>query len=289
MDGKRQKTGEIRVRKGINGKNFEKKARYNQLNKSIDEFCMEHYGVTYTKGKGKEPGHGKSVEELKAVEKLHHITAQVNEQEQRRIREQELAKQAKQQQEAAEQAIYDAELQANALSQQIETQKTEMIALAAEKVQLEKPVTLLGKQKQMVMAAEKILEQQEVILTTANNHAQKTVAEAESKAAALVAEAEEKLKIARKTESAANELLKTAKESMHQAQQMMDDATLYIRNGIQKQIDYWLQIPTVRDAIERVKSSEAFRDVFGKTHDRRKQYVEMLQKREKSQRTGRER
>ncbi len=75
---KGKRTGEVRQRHGINGKNFEKKPRYNQLNQKIDEYCLDHYGITYTKGKGKEAGHGKSVEELKASEKLHQIQAEQN-------------------------------------------------------------------------------------------------------------------------------------------------------------------------------------------------------------------
>jgi len=75
---KGKKTDEVRQRQGINGKNFEKKPRYNQLNQKIDEYCLEHYGITYTKGKGKEAGHGKRVEQLKAEEKLHQLQAELN-------------------------------------------------------------------------------------------------------------------------------------------------------------------------------------------------------------------
>lgn len=103
-------TGEKRERKGINGKNFEKKPRYNQLNKKIDEYCMEHYGITYTKGKGKEAGHGKSVEELKAEEKLHQIQAEQNKAQSDREAAERAAEQARQQREADEQQ--SAELQA---------------------------------------------------------------------------------------------------------------------------------------------------------------------------------
>lgn len=75
---KGKKTGELRQRQGINGKHFEVKPRYNQLNDKMDEYCMENYSVKYTKGKGKEKGHGKSVEELKAEEKLHQLQAELN-------------------------------------------------------------------------------------------------------------------------------------------------------------------------------------------------------------------
>lgn len=89
-----KKTGVVRNRKGINGKNFEKRPRYNQLNKMIDEYCLMYYGITYTKGKGKEAGYGKSVEELKANEKVNKLTALAKEKESQRIREQQLLSQA---------------------------------------------------------------------------------------------------------------------------------------------------------------------------------------------------
>ena len=104
---KNKKTGEITQRRGINGKHFETKSRYNKLNRAIDDYCLANYGVRYTKGKGKDknPDFGQSVEELKAAEKLHQITAQANEQEQRRIREQEKAAKAQEERKAAEEEV----------------------------------------------------------------------------------------------------------------------------------------------------------------------------------------
>ena len=115
---KGKKTGEFRHRQGINGKHFEVKPRYNQLNGKIDEYCMKYHGITYTKGKGKEPGHGKTVETLKAEEKLHQITAQTNAAMQQRIREQELTEQARQQREANEQASAEALAEADKAEQE---------------------------------------------------------------------------------------------------------------------------------------------------------------------------
>lgn len=115
---KGKKTGEFRHRQGINGKHFEVKPRYNQLNGKIDEYCMKYHGITYTKGKGKEPGHGKTVETLKAEEKLHQITAQTNAVMQQRIREQELTEQARQQREANEQASAEALAEADKAEQE---------------------------------------------------------------------------------------------------------------------------------------------------------------------------
>lgn len=91
-----KKTGAVRNRKGINGKNFEKRPRYNRLNKMIDEYCLMYYGFTYTKGKGKETGYGKSVEELKANEKVNRLTALAKEKESQRLREQQLLSQVRQ-------------------------------------------------------------------------------------------------------------------------------------------------------------------------------------------------
>ncbi len=128
---KGKKTGEVRHRQGINGKHFEVKPRYNQLNGKIDEYCMKHHGITYTKGKGKEPGHGKTVETLKAEEKLHQIIAQTNAAMQQRIREQELTEQARKdrlhEQELAEQAQIEA---SEAISKATAEAKKEAAAIA---------------------------------------------------------------------------------------------------------------------------------------------------------------
>lgn len=43
-------TGETRERKGINGKNFETKVRYAELNKLVDDFCINTFGVGYMTG-----------------------------------------------------------------------------------------------------------------------------------------------------------------------------------------------------------------------------------------------
>lgn len=54
------KTGE---RKGINGKNFEKKPRYNELNNLVQDYCHKAFGVDFLTG---EEAQKKSVELLKA-------------------------------------------------------------------------------------------------------------------------------------------------------------------------------------------------------------------------------
>ena len=63
-----KKSGE--ERKGINGKNFETRAKMNELNKAIDEMCRREFGVPYMTGKGKGKGSGKSVEEVKTETQL---------------------------------------------------------------------------------------------------------------------------------------------------------------------------------------------------------------------------
>lgn len=54
------KTGE---RKGINGKNFERKSRYNELNNLVQDYCQKTFGVNFLTG---EEAQKKSVELLKA-------------------------------------------------------------------------------------------------------------------------------------------------------------------------------------------------------------------------------
>lgn len=62
------KSGE--ERKGINGKNFQTRAKMNELNKAIDEMCRREFGVPYMTGKGKGKGRSKSVEEVKTETQL---------------------------------------------------------------------------------------------------------------------------------------------------------------------------------------------------------------------------
>lgn len=63
---KNPKTGEPRERRGINGRAFEKRSRYNELNKAMDEMCRKEFGVPYMTGKSKgRGGSKKSVEALK--------------------------------------------------------------------------------------------------------------------------------------------------------------------------------------------------------------------------------
>lgn len=130
---KGKKTDEVRQRQGINGKNFEKKPRYNQLNQKIDEYCLEHYGITYTKGKGKEAGHGKKVEELKAEEKLHQLKTEQNKARADREAEERAAEQArsKRQEEERKRDAALAEREANEaqskeLSEAIEQQQAQL-------------------------------------------------------------------------------------------------------------------------------------------------------------------
>ena len=68
---KNKKTGELTERKGINGKHFETKVRMKQLNKMVDDYCMEVFHVPFLTG---ETPQRKSVEQLKAEEELHQIT-----------------------------------------------------------------------------------------------------------------------------------------------------------------------------------------------------------------------
>ena len=59
---KKVPTGEIRERKGINGKAFETKARMKAFNKCIDDMCLREFGVRYNTGAYADK---KSVEQLK--------------------------------------------------------------------------------------------------------------------------------------------------------------------------------------------------------------------------------
>lgn len=59
---KKVPTGEIRERKGINGKAFETKARLKSFNKLIDDMCLREFGIRYNTGAFAEK---KSVEQLK--------------------------------------------------------------------------------------------------------------------------------------------------------------------------------------------------------------------------------
>lgn len=132
-----KKTGAVRNRKGINGKNFEKRPRYNQLNKMLDEYCLKNYGITYTKGKGKEAGYGKSVEELKSAEAVNKLTAQLKEKEAQCVREQQLLSQVRQQRVAVK-------MQAEALQNDISDKQQ---ALTDLKNNLEQDYTLYKKLK----------------------------------------------------------------------------------------------------------------------------------------------
>lgn len=62
-----KKTGEKRERKGINGKNFEKRDRYNKLNKKIDDYCLKEFGIHFMTG---EQAQKKTVELLKSESEL---------------------------------------------------------------------------------------------------------------------------------------------------------------------------------------------------------------------------
>ena len=62
-----KKTGEKRKRKGINGKNFEKRERYNKLNKKIDNYCLKEFGIHFMTG---EQAQKKTVELLKSESEL---------------------------------------------------------------------------------------------------------------------------------------------------------------------------------------------------------------------------
>ena len=90
-------TGDKRERKGINGKNFEKRSRYNELNKLVDDYCLKTYGIHYMTGK--EARH-KTVEILKAETELVDKQIQV-EQEQKKLEK------VRQQREEEENALTD--------------------------------------------------------------------------------------------------------------------------------------------------------------------------------------
>ena len=64
---KNKKTGEVVARRGINGKNFETKARLNALNKAVCDMVKERFGVEYNTG---EKARHKTVEQLKAEGEL---------------------------------------------------------------------------------------------------------------------------------------------------------------------------------------------------------------------------
>lgn len=68
---KDKKTGMIRERKGINGKNFEKRPKYNALNDMIQEMCMQKFKVNFLTG---ETPQNKSVERLKMESELRQET-----------------------------------------------------------------------------------------------------------------------------------------------------------------------------------------------------------------------
>lgn len=72
---KDKKTGEIKERKGINGKNFEKRDRYNKLNNLINDFCVKEWNIGFLNGGVAQK---KRVEELKAEEELHEKKAKIN-------------------------------------------------------------------------------------------------------------------------------------------------------------------------------------------------------------------
>lgn len=72
---KDKKTGEIKERKGINGKNFEKRDRYNKLNNQINDFCMKEWNISFLNGGVAQK---KKVEELKAEQELHEKKAEIN-------------------------------------------------------------------------------------------------------------------------------------------------------------------------------------------------------------------
>lgn len=78
------KSGE---RKGINGKNFETKARLTALNNAVDKMCREEFGVEYLIGEGK---NGKTVEQLKAesqLEKTRHDNEKLSAENQTKIKQ----------------------------------------------------------------------------------------------------------------------------------------------------------------------------------------------------------
>ncbi|MCQ2590973.1 MAG: plasmid recombination protein [Treponema sp.] len=72
---KDKKTGELIERKGINGKNFEKRDRYNKLNNQINDFCIKEWNIEFLNGGIAQK---KKVEELKAENKLNSLKKSIN-------------------------------------------------------------------------------------------------------------------------------------------------------------------------------------------------------------------
>lgn len=83
---KNKRTGKTEERKGINGKNFCTKARMKKLNQIVDEYTTEVYGVNFLTG---ETPQRKSVEHLKAQEKVNQEKARLN-QIQEQLRQEQL-------------------------------------------------------------------------------------------------------------------------------------------------------------------------------------------------------
>lgn len=73
---KDKKTGEMKDRKGINGKNFVTKSRMTQLNNLVEEYCQKEWNVHFLTG---ETPQKKSVEQLKKEEEINRLTKQINE------------------------------------------------------------------------------------------------------------------------------------------------------------------------------------------------------------------
>ena len=69
-------TGEKRERKGINHHNFERRERYNEINRLIDDYCIRTFGVAFLTGKISTKG--KTAEQLKQESKNAELESQIH-------------------------------------------------------------------------------------------------------------------------------------------------------------------------------------------------------------------
>lgn len=69
-------TGEKRERKGINHHNFERRERYNEINRLIDDYCIRTFGVAFLTGQIS--AKGKTAEQLKQESKNAELESQIH-------------------------------------------------------------------------------------------------------------------------------------------------------------------------------------------------------------------
>ena len=118
-----KKTGEKRERKGINGKNFEKRERYNKLNKKIDDYCLRNYGIHFLTG---EQAKKKTVEILKSESALAETNLKIEAAKKQLLSEQQASEKLRQQREENERVIKKAKSETEALTNEIQEKKKEL-------------------------------------------------------------------------------------------------------------------------------------------------------------------